>query len=132
MTRTSVTTYHDADVKIKVRDPERLTSCNKNIVSAPRRLGSVWQTQRRHRPKYNNDHTLTPLKSGFSKGEMTTMYGDRDNHYGGNKSRQLDSNHDNEVKMTKNAKRIISWTGEGLALTKDVKKSNLQRSYEIV
>ena len=53
--------------------------------------------------------------------------------YGGNRSRQLDSNYDDEVKMIKNAKRIISQAGEGLALTKDAKKSNYKdpvRYYE--
>ena len=60
------------------------------------------------------------------------MYGDRNSQYGGNRSRRLDSNHDDKVEMTKNAKIIISQADEGLALTKDVKKLNLQRSYEIL
>ena len=63
---------------------------------------------------------------------MTTMYGDRCSQYDGNRSRRLNINHDDEVEMTKNAKRIISQASGGLALTKDVKNSNLQRSYEIL
>ena len=60
------------------------------------------------------------------------MCGDRNIQYGGNRSLRLDSRHDDDIAMTKNAKRIISQADRGLALTKDVKNSNLQRSYEIL
>ena len=110
-----MTTYHDVGVKSEARDPEQLTSHNKNIASA---RSDVWEARGKCEgggaPNTDNDCTLTHPRSGFSKGEMKAMCGNRNSQYGGNKSRKLDSNHDDELEMTKNAKRIIYPAGEGL------------------
>ena len=131
--RTSVTIYHDVDAKSEVRDCKRLTLYNKNIASA---RPDIWEARGKYEggsaPNTSNDRTLTHPKSGFSKRETATMCGDRNSRHGSNRSRRLDSSHDDEIEMTTNAKRIISQADRGLALTKDVKISNLQRSYGIL
>ena len=71
--------------------------------------------------------TTTHPKRGVSKEDTTKMCGDRNSRYGGNRNRRLGSNHDNEIKMTKNAKRIISQADRGLALTKYAKKIKFTR-----
>ena len=106
--RTSITTFKDVDVKSKVRDPERLTSYNKDIASArPDVCEAHGKCKGGGAPNTNNDRTLTHPKSGFSKRETAVMYGDRNSQYGGNKSRQLDSNHDDEVKTRKTQKQYF-------------------------
>ena len=128
-----MTIYHAIDVKSEVRGTGWLTLYNKNIASArPDVCEARGKCEVDSAPNTNNDCTLTHPKSIFSRGETKTMYGNRNSQYGDNRSRQLDSNHDDKVEMTKNAKIIISQADEGLTSTKDVKKSNLQRSYEIL
>ena len=133
--RTPVTTYHDVDIKSEVRGPERPTSCNKNIASArPDVCEARGKCQGNDAPNTNSDQTIVRPKSGFSNGQTTKVYCGRNSQYDGNRSRRLNSNHDDEVEMTKNAKRIISQASGGLALTKDVKIQickDLMRSYVI-
>ena len=119
---TSVMTYHDVDIKSKVRGPERPTLFNKNIASTrPDVREALGKCQGNDTPNTNSNQTTVRPKSGFSHGQTMKVYCSRNSQYGGNRSRRLNSNHDDEVKMTKNAKRIISQASGGLALTKDVK-----------
>jgi len=131
-----VATYHDVDTKSQVRSPERPTSHNKNIVSArPDAFEARGKYEDDGAPNAYSDRTLAHPKSGLSGNNNDVPYGGRHRRYVGNTSQRLNTNYDDEVvkvEMTKNAKRIISQADRGLALTKDVKNSNLQRSYGIL
>ena len=98
--------FHDVDVKSEVRYPKQLTSCNKNIASArPDVCEERGKCEGNGAPNTNSSHNITHPKNGFSKGETTKMYGNCESQYGGNRSRRLDSHHDDEIEMTNNAKK---------------------------
>ena len=100
--------YHGVDARSKVRDSERLISYNNNIASArPDVCEARGKCEGNGAQNTNSDRTIAHPKSKFSNGQTMKVYCDRNSQYGGNRSRRLDSRHDDEIEMTKNAKRII-------------------------
>ena len=89
--RTSVTTYHDVDVKRRAKRSRATHSYNTNIASAH---PGVWEACGKYEgggaPNTNNYRTLIHPKSKFSKRKTTTMYGDCNSQYDGNRSQRLD------------------------------------------
>ena len=128
-----MTIFHDVDVEGKVRDAERLISYNKNIASL---LPDICEARCEYKgngaQNTNSNRTIAHPKRGFSNGQTAEVYCDRNGQYDGNRSRRLNTHHDDEIEMTKNVKKKISQAGRGLALAKDVEISNVQRSYEIL
>ena len=85
-------------IKDEVREPNRLTSYDKNVAGA---RPNVCEAHGKYggggAPTLNNERTMTHPKNKFSKAETTKGYGNRDSQYGGNRSRRLDIHRDNKI-----------------------------------
>ena len=79
--------FHDIGVKTEVKDPERLTSYNRNTTSTrPDVCEAYVKYEGKDAPNSNGERTMTHPKDGFLKGETTKRYGDCDSQYGDNRS----------------------------------------------
>ena len=112
------------ETKGEVREPERLTLNDKNIVGArPNVHKAHGKYGGESAPNSNGERTMTHPKNEFSKAETTKRYGNRDSQYGGNRSRRLNIHRDDKNRNDEECQKGFSgWQMSGL----DQKVSKIQ------